>query len=267
MAAPWFDDLTLQLDEDLDDEDQVGEPWKVNVQPENLQKDSIRCRLLVIALGDSPYLFSNKFLRKRCDGATTVARVGLSKANKDYANWESIAIKRTESVLWCSGGDDDGLAVLECRHEVFPEAANSWSEAVLGFVKADSVVVLSSFPAVRFQGVENIVDLLPMMRSLVTDTWSSALPWPVLESPNVVLGCAAAVLTQCQLLGIPAAVCSLVVGSADVDVDALVQLLQVLHIDSAQPHFKNVVSVQRADLVAELRKIVPPPSSSGSMFQ
>lgn len=135
MAAPWFDDLTLQLDEDFDDDEQIrgeGKCWKVAISPPAGENDvpELKCRLLIIALGNSPHLFSERFLTKT-GGWKELAHVRLSKDTSEYASWESATVKRTQATVWQASDD---VMIISCRQEVLPEAANCWCETVSNFV-------------------------------------------------------------------------------------------------------------------------------------
>lgn len=62
---------------------------------------------------------------------------------------------------------------------------------VLKAVQCEEAMVWSTFPGVRFQGTECLMDSLPMLRCLATDSWQHKLAWPTLETPNMIFGCAA----------------------------------------------------------------------------
>ena len=131
MAAPWFDDLTLQLDEDFDDLEDIQSDkfWNVQLKPANSDEDlgDLKCKILIVALGNSPYLFANRFLGPKFGDWKTVAHIRLSKDTPQMASWETSAVKRTEATLWRASDD---VIIVGCRHEVLPEAANRWCEAV-----------------------------------------------------------------------------------------------------------------------------------------
>ena len=85
------------------------------------------------------------------------------------------------------------------RHKKFDNWKNASAivcvlyHQLLGSVHTDAVVILSSYPAMRFLSESSLLDSMPLLRCVPTTNWPrEGLPCPFLEAPNTLMGCQAA---------------------------------------------------------------------------
>lgn len=118
MASPWFDDLSIQEEDDCDEDDDNAEPWcspDYCVIFSSEGEQSVPRKLLLLCFGATACCFGSSFLLEE------------SGEKKEYARIVDKKDGRTHGRL-CKFSED--VVVCVCDREVSPEASRTWTRKV-----------------------------------------------------------------------------------------------------------------------------------------
>lgn len=107
-----------------------------------------------------------------------------------------------------AAGAGAALLLAECPCELPAEQAAAWARAALGALRPRAAVVAATLPAMSYRGPgdaadEDLIFALQTAAAAAAASGSTALPPPLPEA-TVLGGLAAALLTRCELAGLPA---------------------------------------------------------------
>jgi len=236
MASFWGEILPVSSravnddDDDDDDEYSSSSPSIPSIpvmrdcnmiwNPE-LKAETVNCRLLIIADGEAAANFLDAALCWRKDSVLVgVLNSGFVQSEsqfppKSIESSKSCTIHRLQSSSSSSSSSFSDVVFVRNTAHVFPEQLHSWHRELFSRLdyKADDfdVAVLTTANVINYlEGPSSATQSVepPFMRSLVTkyaalssEKRKTKLP-PLLETPNIVDGVAAQVLTACQVFGL-----------------------------------------------------------------
>ncbi|XP_028824930.1 proteasome assembly chaperone 1 [Denticeps clupeoides] len=99
------------------------------------------------------------------------------------------------------------VLICQCLSYVAEDQLFQWTDKIFACLpkRGLSVLVLSDSPVAEYK-TPNYINgsSTPFLRALKTSAYKEALRCPLLEQPNIVTGLAAAVLSHCEVQGVPA---------------------------------------------------------------
>ncbi|XP_038059023.1 proteasome assembly chaperone 1-like [Patiria miniata] len=204
-------------EEEEEDETQSRFPepelqWKHDFQKDIEQSPGKRfgCEMLIIGIGPAATGFLDAYIL--WDDPTIVGTIDCDP-NRSEVRPESVAGHRTCSVYRLKRQPE--VLVCQCKHEIVPEMCHIWTEKMFQDLDTTKlqVIVMDTAPTTEYRTQMSPSEMsTPFLRSLQSQTHSSKLQCQVLESPNVVKGLSAAVLSHCHIFGVS---CVVYVGFLD----------------------------------------------------
>lgn len=233
MASFWGEILPVSsraVNDDEDDEDYESDSSRPPMRdcdmiwnPE-VKEETVTCRLLIIADGEAASQFLDAALLWRKESTLVgVLNSGFVQSESQFPPKSIEASKScTLHRLQPSSSPSQDVVVVRNTAHVFPEQLHSWHRELFSRLNYRSddfdVVVLTTANVINYlEGPASAASRSlepPFMRSLLTRNAASdasgqklkaKLP-PSLETPNIVDGVAAQVMTACQVSSLRAAV-------------------------------------------------------------
>ncbi|KAL5457217.1 hypothetical protein EMCRGX_G034462 [Ephydatia muelleri] len=182
------------------DEDESSEPLGNNdlsFRPPNVEPP--KGGTLVFALGRISSVFVRTYFEIESAPVFSVATNDSRRALKGHHFARGEADTPVSSVFSSSA------TVLVCLHEdeLNADHCNTWCEGILTALRPEQVLVLQCLPL--HEHVDPPASASCFLRSLHTSSWRQAPLATFLEAPNIIKGEAAAILTQCEMNELPAA--------------------------------------------------------------
>ncbi|NP_001090485.1 proteasome assembly chaperone 1 [Xenopus laevis] len=164
------------------------------------------CSSVILSVGDNATGFVSSYILS--SGSWEVAgSVTLWNERCRDCNVRKDFLPAPSSCTFYRSITDPTVLLCQCNCHVAEDQLFQWCEKVFGSLEKSSlkVTVLSTCPVSEYKTPESTYSLpVPFLKALRTSEYREEVPCPLLEQPNIVDGLPAAVLSHCQVLGIPA---------------------------------------------------------------
>ncbi|CAN8197011.1 unnamed protein product [Coccothraustes coccothraustes] len=168
-------------------------------------EDSLVCSRFIVAIGRNAAAFLSSFILD----SVCWEVVGVVKLWNEWCKTSSTTnVLPTDSFcLFYRLISDPTVLLCQCSCYVAEDQQFQWLEKVFGSMqkKGLQVTILSTCPVADYKTQESTLTLVsPFLKALKTKEFQEQVCCPLLEQPNIVRDLPAAVLSYCQVWGIPA---------------------------------------------------------------
>ncbi|XP_033635414.1 proteasome assembly chaperone 1-like isoform X1 [Asterias rubens] len=269
MATFFGEVLTLSSravdDDDEDEGDEMlprfPEPqfaWQpgVNKEMEESEVRKLSCRTLIIAVGPAATAFLEAYILWSKIEVVATIEYDLSRSNsaKGHHKCSVYRLKNHPDVLVC-----------QCKNEVLPGMSHVWTKQLFqNLDSTDMEVIVMDMASTAEYRTDMSSSEIPacFLRSMQSSTQGRKIqPCPSLESPNVIKGLSASVLSHCQIYGVSCLLCIGFFDSLFLHTDDIKVFLPLL---SSDP-IKDIVQ-ENPDAESVLRKLVERRALQGSLY-
>ncbi|KAL6473127.1 hypothetical protein MHYP_G00193150 [Metynnis hypsauchen] len=196
-----------QIRREIEEKREVRVRWCPDVSKSVESSEQPQCSGLIIAVGPNAAGFISAYVL-RPEEWTQVGWVSLWNERSRGSNRPDAAPQPGEPgcVIYRQNSCPSVL-ICQCTCYIAEDQLFQWAEKVLGSMqrRSLSVTVLSDAPLAEYKTPDYLSGGdAPFLRALKTSTYTSTLPCPLLEQPNIITGLPAAVLSHCQVQRIPA---------------------------------------------------------------
>lgn len=165
---------------------------------------AFQCSDLILAAGPNAAGFLSAFVLSSGSWETVGSVTLWNERCKTTANQQ---LPAGPSCVFHRPTDKPDVLICQCTCHVAEDQLFQWAEKVLGSIQKTglTVTVLSDCSVAEYKTPDSVSTIpVPFLRALKTRHYKEAPHCPLLEQPNVITGLPAAVLSHCQVFGIPA---------------------------------------------------------------
>ncbi|XP_040279023.1 proteasome assembly chaperone 1 [Bufo bufo] len=214
------EDEEEEREEDLDEEDkeirrelakkrEVTLTWscETGAAMEKSDDHTLPCSSLIVGVGDNATGFLSTYILS--SGSWEVAghiRLWNERCRDHTARTDATA--SPSSCVFYRSVTDSSVMLCLCKSYVAEDQQFQWCEKVFRCLQTSGlkVTILSTCPVTDYKTAESTHNLpVPFLKVVTTQQYTDRTPCSYLEQPNIVDGLPAAVMSYCQVWGIPAA--------------------------------------------------------------
>ncbi|KAM3933090.1 proteasome assembly chaperone 1 [Leptodactylus fuscus] len=208
-AAEELDEEDKEIRKELAKKREVTLTWssETSAAIESSTDHTLPCTSLILGVGDNASGFLSAYILS--SGSWEI--VGYIKLWNERCrdhNPKNDATTSSSSCTFYRSVTDPSVMLCLCKCYVAEDQQFQWCEKVFGYLQKSAlkVTILSTCPVTDYKTIESTHNLpAPFLKVVTSKQYKDSAACSYLEQPNIVDGLPAAVMTHCQVWGVPAA--------------------------------------------------------------